>query len=92
MILEALLFSLLFCVIWFFIFRIKLLKDKKKILENAKEKIRKQDKTFIYDGKEIDLNKEIDLAEQPLPIPKPKNSIKKIKQDKPKVSKKIKKK
>ncbi len=62
MILEVLLFSLLFCVIWFFIFRIKLIKDKKKLLKEAIKKIRKQDKKFIYDGKEIDLKKEVDLA------------------------------
>ena len=65
MIIEILLSILVFCTIWFFIFKIKLLFDNKKILKDIANKIEKQNKRFFIDGKEVNLIKELKLQRVP---------------------------
>jgi hypothetical protein len=61
MILELLFAIPIFILIWFIIFKVKLKYDKAKLLKDLPEKIRKQDKKFYSDGKEIDLKKSLGL-------------------------------
>jgi len=52
---------LMFGVTWFAIFKLKLIYDNKKPLKNIEQKIEKQNKKFVIDGKPIDLIKELKL-------------------------------
>lgn len=59
----TLIFALImFCVIWFLIYKFKLIIAEKKKVKNIKEKIEKQEEIFFSGGDKIDLKKELGLA------------------------------
>lgn len=60
---EILLSIFSFCIIWFLIFKIKLMYDVKKILENIEEKIEKQKGNLFDDKDKKDLKKRLGLPE-----------------------------
>lgn len=70
MIIEILLSILVSCVVWFFIFQIKLMYDTKKILKDIVKKIEKQNKKFFNDGKEVNIKKEL-ISQSPKVSKKP---------------------
>jgi len=53
---EIIFSMIIFCIIWFVIFKTKLDYDKKKILKDIANKIELQNNKFFSDGKEFDLN------------------------------------
>lgn len=58
-IVEIIVSVILFCIIWFIIFKIKLIYDEKMMNKNLIDKIEKQkDKGFIIDGKNAKIPKE----------------------------------
>ena len=62
--LEIILSIIVFCIIWFVIFKLKLIYDEKKIRKNINKKIDNQkNKEFIIDGKKVKLSKEIQSKE-----------------------------
>ncbi len=72
MIIEILLCILVSCVIWFFVFQIRLMCDNKKILKDIANKIEKQNKKFFIDGKEFDIKKELFSQSPKVPkVPEP---------------------
>ena len=64
MILEILLSIPTFIFIWFFIFKVKLKYDKKKLLKDLPKKLEKQEENFYNDGKESDFKNRILGAER----------------------------
>ncbi len=62
MILEILFAIPTFIFIWFFIFKIKLKYDKKKLIKDLPKKLEKQNKKFYSDGKEVDLKEILGLG------------------------------
>ena len=70
---AEIIFSLfMFCMLWFVIFKFKLMYDKKKKLKNIPEKIEKQNKRFFSDGKEVNLKKELGLKDKTVQVPEEK--------------------
>jgi len=59
MILEIILSILVFCALWFFIFKIKLMLENNKMLKDIVNKMEKQSKKLFMDGKEFDIKKEL---------------------------------
>lgn len=60
-ILEILVIGIMCCLLWLLIFKFLLKFHKNKILKDIANKIEKQANKFIYDGKEVDLKKEMGL-------------------------------
>lgn len=62
---EYILAGIVFSMIWFFIFKIKIDIEKKEIIKNALAGIERQEKIFITNGKEVDIKKELGLDKKP---------------------------
>ena len=57
-IVEIIFSIILFCIIWFIIFKVKLIYDEKMMKKNLIDNIKEQeDKEFIIDGKKIKISK-----------------------------------
>ncbi len=68
---EIFFMFVMFIFIWFAIFRFKLIRDSKKILENIEEKIDKQTEIFRNEGKEVNLKELIKSNKKKVEVPKP---------------------
>ena len=60
-IVEIIFSLIMFCALWFIIFKFMLKYASKKILKDIVEKMEKQNKKFYTDGKEVNLKEKLGL-------------------------------
>jgi len=64
---AEIIFSIIaFCVSWFLIFKFRLLWLEKNKYKNIVEKMEKQEKKFIIDGKNVDIKEQLGLTNNSL--------------------------
>lgn len=72
---EIIIAIISFCIIWFLIFKIRLMYDVKKILENIEEKIEKQTGNLFTQEAKQDLKGKLGLEENQVDNVEEKKSI-----------------
>ena len=67
-----------FLIMWFFIFKLMLKIEVKKILKNMPNKLEEQEKKFFVKGKEIDLKKTLGLQKVEKEVVKEVEKVEKV--------------